>query len=104
MNERAGAQINRKAFLQSLATLFGLMLFAGILTFVLPAGTYDRVMQDGRELIDPNSFHYVDRPDYPVWRWFVAPIEVLGSENGLAIIVIILFILIGIKIKPIINT
>ena len=63
MNERVGAQINRKAFLQSLAILFGLMLFAGILTLMLPAGTYVTVVQDGRELIDPSSFQYVDSPD-----------------------------------------
>jgi uncharacterized ion transporter superfamily protein YfcC len=94
MSERSGAQISRKAFLQSLVILFVLMLIAGSLTRILPAGSYERVVQDGRELIDPDSFHYVDRPDYPVWRWFTAPLEVLGSEHGLSIIVIILFILI----------
>jgi uncharacterized ion transporter superfamily protein YfcC len=94
MNDKAGVQINRKAFLQSLAILFGLMLFAGVLTRALPSGTYDTVIQDGRELIDPDSFRYVESPDYPIWRWFTAPVEVLGSENGLSIIVIILFILI----------
>jgi uncharacterized ion transporter superfamily protein YfcC len=94
MNERAGAQINRKAFLQSLAILLGLMLLAGILTRVLPAGTYDTMIQDGRELIEPASFQFVESPHYPIWRWFTAPVEVLGSENGLSIIVIILFILI----------
>jgi uncharacterized ion transporter superfamily protein YfcC len=94
MNERAGAQINRKAFMQSLAILFVLMLFAGVLTRVLPAGIYDSVLEGGRELIDPDSFRYVESPHYPIWRWFTAPIEVLGSENGLSIIVIILFILI----------
>ena len=94
MAEKAGAQISRKAFLQSLIILFVLMMFAGGLTRVLPAGSYDRVLQDGRELIDPGSFRYVDQPNYPIWRWFTAPIEVLGSEHGLIIIVIILFILI----------
>ena len=89
MDQKAGAQISRRAFLQSLIILFVLMMFAGILTLVLPAGQYTRVEVDGRETIDPESFEYVEQPDYPIWRWFVAPIEVLGSEAGLTIIVII---------------
>ena len=69
-------------------------MVAGFLTRVLPAGVFDTTYQDGREIIIPDSFRYVDSPDYPMWRWFTAPIEVLGSENGLSIIVIVLFILI----------
>src|SRR5512138_752071 len=89
MEEKAGAQISQRAFAQSLLILFLLMMFAGILTLVVPAGQYTRINVDGRETIDPASFHYVDKPSYPIWRWFVAPIEVLGSSSGLTIIVII---------------
>jgi uncharacterized ion transporter superfamily protein YfcC len=94
MAEKPGAQISRKSFFQSLVILFVLMMIAGVLTRVLPAGAYDTTYQDGRELIVPDSFRTIATPEYPVWRWFTAPIEVLGSENGLSIIVIILFILI----------
>ncbi len=94
MSDRSGAQISRKSFIQSLMILSMLMMFAGILTRILPAGSYETYIQDGRELINPNSFQYIDQPDFPVWRWFTAPIEVLGSEHGLSIIVIIIFILI----------
>jgi uncharacterized ion transporter superfamily protein YfcC len=89
MEQRAGAQIGRRAFIQSVVILFILMMIAGILTLVIPAGTYDTMEVDGRQMIDPNSFQYVEKPAYPVWRWFVAPIEVLGSEAGPTIIVII---------------
>jgi uncharacterized ion transporter superfamily protein YfcC len=94
MTEKSGAQIGKKAFLQSLGILFGLMIFAGLLTRWLPAGSYDRIQENGRELIVADSFHYIEKPVYPVWRWFTAPLEVLGSEHGLSVIVIILFILI----------
>jgi uncharacterized ion transporter superfamily protein YfcC len=94
MAEKPGAQISRKSFMQSLVILFVLMMFAGVLTRILPAGVYDTYTQNEREMIDPDSFRYITPPDYPVWRWFTAPIEVLGSEQGLNIIVIILFILI----------
>ena len=32
-------------------------------------------------------------PDYPIWRWFTAPIEVLWGPDNLVVITIIVFIL-----------
>jgi uncharacterized ion transporter superfamily protein YfcC len=89
MEQKAGAQISQRAFIQSLVILFVLMMIAGILTLIIPAGQYSRIEVDGRETIDPNSFQFVPKPDYPFWRWLIAPFEVLGSESGLTIIVII---------------
>ena len=89
MEQKAGAQISQRAFVQSLVILFVLMMIAGILTIVVPAGQYTRIEVDGRETIDPNSFQFVEKPDYPFWRWFLAPLEVLGSTSGLTVIVII---------------
>jgi uncharacterized ion transporter superfamily protein YfcC len=93
MEQKAGAQISQRAFIQSLVILFILMMFAGVLTQVIPSGQFDRVQMDGRLGIDPNSFRFVDRPNYPAWRWFTAPFEVLGAEGNLTIIVIIIFLL-----------
>ena len=90
MEQKAGAQIGKRAFIQSLVILFVLMMVAGLLTIVIPAGHYDRVMVSGRETIDPTSFHLVEHPNYPIWRWFLAPLEVLGSSSGLTVIVIII--------------
>ena len=89
MEQKAGAQISQRAFIQSLVILFILMMIAGILTLVIPAGQYTRLEVDGRTTIDPNSFQFTPKPDYPIWRWFIAPIEVLGSSSGLTVIVII---------------
>jgi uncharacterized ion transporter superfamily protein YfcC len=71
MEQKAGAQISQRAFMQSLVILFVLMMVAGILTLVMPAGQYSRVQVDGRQTIDPDSFQLVEKPDYPVWRWFL---------------------------------
>jgi len=89
MEQKAGAQISQRAFVQSLVILFVLMMIAGILTVLLPAGQYTRIEVDGRETIDPNSFQFVEKPEYPFWRWLIAPLEVLGSSSGLTVIVII---------------
>jgi uncharacterized ion transporter superfamily protein YfcC len=79
MEQKAGAQIGVRAFVQSIVILFVLMMVAGILTLVVPAGAYERITLDGRETLDPASYHEIARPDYPIWRWFVAPLEVLAA-------------------------
>jgi len=90
---KSGAQISTKAFLQAVAIIFFLMMATGILTRVVPAGQYTRVEVDGRQVIDATSFTFTNRPNYPVWRWFTAPFEVLGAEGNITVIAIILFIL-----------
>jgi len=42
MEQKAGAQIGKRAFIQSLVILFILMMVAGILTLVVPVGQYNR--------------------------------------------------------------
>jgi uncharacterized ion transporter superfamily protein YfcC len=92
--QKSGAQISKKAFVQAVLIIFLLMMAAGTLTRIIPAGHYERVLEDGREIIDPASFQPISQPDFPVWRWFTAPIEVLFTSDGLTkVIPIIVFIL-----------
>ncbi len=94
MEQRAGAQISTKSFLQSVIILLVMMIAAGILTRVVRPGHFLRTEIDGREVIVPGSFSYemVPGEDYPVWRWFTAPIEVLFGPDSLIIITIIIFL------------
>jgi uncharacterized ion transporter superfamily protein YfcC len=90
---RSGAQISKKAFLQAVIIIFVLMMASGVLTRLIPAGQYARSEVDGREVIDPASFTFIEQPDFPVWRWFTAPVEVLFTPDGMSkVIPIILFI------------
>ncbi len=93
MEQKAGAQISTKAFVQSLVILFVFMLVAGVLTQIIPAGSYTRTILAGRQVIDPQSFQTVAQPNYPIWRWFTAPVEVLWGPDGITIITIIIFLL-----------
>ncbi len=86
-------RIGKKAFISSLAILLALLLAAGLLTRVVPAGSYTRAEDGGRTVIDIGSFEYVDRPALPVWKWFTAPVEVLASPEGSVVMAIILFFL-----------
>lgn len=69
------------------------MVIAGVLTRVVPAGSYDRVIQNGRTVIDPTSYQTTEKVILPIWRWFSAPIETLWGPDALIIITIIVFIL-----------
>jgi uncharacterized ion transporter superfamily protein YfcC len=92
--QKSGAQISTKAFVQAVAIIFILMMVSGVLTRVIPAGQYARTVEDGREVIDPASFKFIAQPDFPIWRWFTAPVEVLFTPDGLTKVVpIIAFIL-----------
>ena len=93
MNDQS-LKIGKKTFLTSVFILWALMLFVGILTRVISPGSFDRVVVDGREMIEADSFRYIDTVDYPVWRWLTAPFEVLFSKDSTIIIVIILFLVI----------
>ncbi len=90
--KKSGIQISKKAFLQAVAIIFALMMAAGILTRLVPAGQYARVEVDGRQVIDAESFTITERPNYPVWRWFTAPFEVFAAEGNVTVIGVILFI------------
>ena len=85
-------KIGKNAFLGAAGIILVLMIVSGALTLILPSGQYERVEVAGRTMIEAESFREVAKPDYPVWRWFTAPVEVLGAPGNIAVITIILFI------------
>jgi len=88
----AGA-MSVRSFAASTAVLAILMLVAGIMTLVVPSGSYERTPgADGSIVVVPGSYVRNEGADYPAWRWLTAPIEVLASEDATLAIVIIAFI------------
>lgn len=91
---KSSLQIGKKSFLTSVAIIAVLMILAGVLTHIIPTGAYERVFEDGREVVVPNSFEFTDSEPLPFWRVLTAPVEVLWSEDAATVIVIIAFIII----------
>jgi uncharacterized ion transporter superfamily protein YfcC len=89
--EDSKLKIGGKAFAFSAAIILALMITSGILTRVLPAGVYDRYVTEGRTLLVDGSYREIARPDYPIWRWFTAPVEILFGPDNLTPIVLIIF-------------
>ncbi len=81
-----------KSFITICAILFGIMVFVGILTFIVPAGKY---LTDASGNVIPDSFSFIDSTTrLPVWRWLTAPFESLlfgdGNFNIIQIIAVLL--------------
>ena len=89
-----GLNISVKTFVGTIALLLGILILVGILTHVIPQGSYEYVVEDGREVIVPGTYAVLaDADPLPIWRWFTAPFEVLGTEKAPTAIMLMLFIL-----------
>jgi len=91
-SKSSAIKIGGKAFLLSAGIILALMIVSGVLTRVLPAGQFDRVVSEGRTLVVNGSYREIPRPAYAFWRWFTAPVEVLFGQDNLTLIVLIIFI------------
>ncbi len=94
MNNNSSLNISKKSFLTSFIILLALMILSGILTFIIPAGSYERELVNGDTVVIRDSFQYISDINYPVWRWFTAPFEILAGNDSIIIIAIIIFILV----------
>lgn len=86
-------KIGLKSFITAMTILLLLIIFSGILTRVIPSGGYERVLTEGRVTVVRDSYREFDKVDYPLWRWFTAPVEVFWGDNWLMVMVLSLFML-----------
>ncbi|WP_391116793.1 YfcC family protein [Psychrobacillus sp. L3] len=70
--------------------LFFVIVISAILTYIMPAGEYDRVEKDGRTIVNPDSFHFTDSS--PVGFFDIFTSIHTGLVNGAGIIFFILII------------
>lgn len=92
--QKSAFSINRNVFISSFLILFVLLIVAGFLTRVLPTGTFERHIMDGKTFVDFNSYRFLEAERLPVYRWFTAPIEVLMSPDGPRIVALLLLLLV----------
>ncbi|WLV24653.1 YfcC family protein [Aciduricibacillus chroicocephali] len=60
-NEVPPIKKDKKAInINAFVLLFSVIVIAAVLTYIIPAGEYDRIEKDGRTLVVPNSYHAVD--------------------------------------------
>lgn len=68
--------------------LFGIIVFVTLMTYVLPAGIYERILVDGRNMVVPNSYTQVESSPISLLGMFKA--IPLGFKTASDIIFIVL--------------
>ena len=87
-NKQSGLKINKKTVILICVLLAAIMAFAGVLTQVLPRGVYET---DADGAIINGTYTQIE-DKLPIWKIFLAPILVFGSETALTGVGIILII------------
>lgn len=89
-NGKTLLNLSAKTFLEVVVLLVVLMLVAIVLTYVIPKGTFGT---DANGEPDYLVYHRTEgAKGIPIWKGLLAPILVFGSENGLALIMLSLFL------------
>lgn len=89
-----GLGISTKSFLAALLILLILMCVSYLITFIVPGGTYNRVIAaNGAESIEPDTFREV-QGGLPFWKWLLSPFLVLGAPGSGTIIAVLAFLLV----------
>ena len=70
--------------------LFSLVIIAALFTYVIPSGSYERVDMNGRQVVDPTTYHAVD-PD-PAGLFDVLKAFPKGLEQAAAIVFFIFIV------------
>lgn len=74
----------------TLVIIFFILIIFTLLTWIVPAGHYERSMVDGREIIDPDTFSYVEQNPQSIFDLLKAPIQ--GFQSAGQIIAFILLV------------
>lgn len=72
----------------AITMLFGIILFVTLLTYILPAGMYERVLVNGRSTVVPNSYKVI--PSTPIGIFDMFKAIPLGFKAAVEIIFIVL--------------
>ena len=72
--------------------LLTIIIISGILTYLIPAGVYERVLDEasGRTVIDPNSFKFIEQTPNPFYM-FVSLIEGLIQASNITMLIFAAF-------------
>jgi uncharacterized ion transporter superfamily protein YfcC len=82
--------MRQRKFPDTLILLGSILLVFMVLTWIIPAGEYARVEFEGRKVVDPDSFSYVESNYQNPWDVLMAPLK--GFEQAAYIIGFVFFI------------
>lgn len=82
-----------KEFPHIFILLLAIIVVATILTYIVPAGQYERVINEAtnRQVIDPNSFKYIDRTPVGFFGMLLSIIEGLIQAANISVLIFCAF-------------
>lgn len=72
-----------RKFPNALVIVFCIMIFAAILTWVLPAGKYEVIK--GTKTLDPNSFHYIEKSPESLWLFLTSVFRGMNKASSIIV-------------------
>lgn len=70
-----------KGFPHTITIVMGIMVIFIILTWVIRAGEYDRIEINGRKVVVPNTYKYVENNPQGLWAFLTAPIKGFSAAS-----------------------
>ena len=89
MKEKIKKKKELKA-LNPMLFLVAIMLVVTVASYIVPVGSYERIVVDGQEMVDPTSYHPVERSPITPFNLLIS--VTLGMQRGSAIIFFLLII------------
>lgn len=93
IKEKKGLDISARSFVTAILMLLVLMVATYLLTLWIPGGSYQRVVQDGQEMVVAGTYTPAEG-GLPFWKWLLSPLLVLTAEGSGTILAIIGFLLV----------
>lgn len=83
----------KREFPHVFVVLLTIIIISGILTYLIPAGVYERVLDEasGRTVIDPNSFKFIEQTPVNPFYMFVSLIEGLIQASNITMLIFAAF-------------
>lgn len=89
MKEKIKKKKELKA-LNPMLFLVAIMLIVTVASYIVPVGSYERIVVEGQEMVDPESYHSVEKSPITPFNLLIS--VTLGMQRGSAIIFFLLII------------
>lgn len=89
-HQYAGQSKKKPLHINAFVLLFLVVLLSAAMTYIMPAGEYDRVEKDGRTLVVPNSFHWSESSPVGFFHAFTSFHEGMVNAGGIIFFVLII--------------
>lgn len=87
--------ISKRTFIAALSMLIALLILAIIFTYIIPKGQFGTQIVDGKEVIDYTQYIKIeDEKGINILKGIFAPILILGSSDGISVIILSIFLLV----------